>query len=78
MKSPRRNAKKHGNFKVLVTLYVFGMHSTHLSKLSPIQVMSSVKFEDENIIDLSFGPYPAVNHKEQHQNEHEKVATIDL
>lgn len=78
MTRPRRNEKKHGNLRLSARAHVFELQSTHLSKLSPVQVMSSIKFKDKDIIDLSFSPDPAVNDKEQHQNEHEKVAAIDL
>lgn len=51
---------------------------SHLSKLSPIQVMPSIEFKDEHVIDFSLGPNPAINHEEHHQNEHEEIAGIDL
>ena len=39
---------------------------THLSELSPIQVMPGVEFEDEDIVNFRFGPKLTINHKEKH------------
>jgi hypothetical protein len=50
----------------------------HLGKLSPIQVMPSVEFEDEDIIDLVTIPNLAIDAKKEHQEEHEKVSGIYL
>lgn len=44
----------------------------------PIQVMSSVEFKDEGIIDLGTSPNLTVETEEKKEEEGQKVATVKL
>ena len=44
----------------------------------PVETMSSIEFENERVIDLCASPDLAVQTKDEEQEEHQEIATIDL
>lgn len=52
--------------------------NTHLGKLSPVQVMSGIIFEDENIINLGLVPNTTGQAEKKKKQVNQKVSGIEL
>lgn len=74
----KNEAEKSRYLETILGIFVEKDKENYLCELSPINIMSGVKFEDERIIYFSPRPYPARNAEEKREEPHQKVAAVDL
>jgi hypothetical protein len=51
---------------------------SYLGELPPIQVVSGIKLEYENVINLSAHPDATIDAEEEEKKQRQKVACVDL
>lgn len=60
------------------TLLSIGRWITYFGQLMPIEVVPTVEFKDEWVIDLRSCPHLTIQAEEEEKKQSEKVAGVDL